>query len=285
MTRIPWATKAWNLWEGCTKHSAECANCYATRECNRLAGNPNPKVSGPCAGVVTDAETWTGRVNFVLERLDQPRQWHREERIFVGSRTDIFHEAIKLDHQLACFQRIFEHRQHRYLLLTKRVDRAVDVLRAIFRHFELVALPPHVWLGCTAGTQKNLDERAELLTTAFPTSNLFLSAEPLLEPIDVSRWLWRDPCLRTGRVTGGFRWVIAGAESGYKRRYVGLRAFEMLRDQCTANIPRIPYFLKQVHAGFDMDARPELVKEPTLGGVRWEQFPDEMLLERERSLG
>lgn len=53
---------------------------------------------------------------------------------------------------------------------------------------------PNLWLGVSTGTQKAADERIpDLLST--PATVRFISAEPLLEPLDLSEWIRRvDHC-------------------------------------------------------------------------------------------
>ncbi len=56
---------------------------------------------------------------------------------------------------------------------------------------------PNVWLGTSVEDQQRADERIPLLLTA-PAAVRFLSAEPLLGPLDLGRWLGDYDCLACG---------------------------------------------------------------------------------------
>jgi protein gp37 len=125
---------------------------------------------------------------------------------------------------------------------------------------------PNVWLGVSVEDQERADERIPLLLET-PAAVRFLSCEPLLGPVDLTRvrhhdterfsWLTYDPCVNvlTGnypleeRVYKGdvhpFRlhWVIAGGESGPNARPMHPDWARGLRDQCAA--AGVPFFFKQ----------------------------------------
>ena len=67
-----------------------------------------------------------------------------------------------------------------------------------------------------------------------PAPVRFVSAEPLLECVDLSPWL----------EDGTLKWVIAGGESGRCARPMELEWARNLRDQSTAT--NVPFFLKQL---------------------------------------
>ena len=91
-----------------------------------------------------------------------------------------------------------------------------------------------------------------------PTSQRFLSCEPLLGPVDL------DPYLETGDI----RWVIDGGESGPGRRSGNPEWFRRIRDACQAY--GVPYFHKQ---GFAF--RPGRTR--ALDGTTWDQVPEDMM--------
>jgi protein gp37 len=115
-----------------------------------------------------------------------------------------------------------------WLLLTKRpehIGRSVPWRKS---------WPSNVWLGTTAETQRWADERLpELLR--HPAAIRFVSCEPLLGPVDISRWLHR--------VTHRVDWVIAGGESGHNARPMNPEWARSLRDQCRR--ARVPFHFKQ----------------------------------------
>ena len=71
-------------------------------------------------------------------------------------------------------------------ILTKRPARA----RAIFQRFSLIGVE-NIWFGVTVEDQRRAAERIPHLV-AIPAAVRFLSCEPLLGPLDLSKWLLPD---------------------------------------------------------------------------------------------
>jgi phage protein Gp37/Gp68 len=94
----------------------------------------------------------------------------------------------------------------------------------------MLSIPTNVWLGTTIENQAMADLRIPILLS-IPARVHFLSCEPLLESVDISRWLDRT-------VGGRFHaepivsWTIAGGESGPRARPTHLDWARSLRDQC-----------------------------------------------------
>ena len=105
---------------------------------------------------------------------------------------------------------------------------------------------PNVWLGTSCEDQATADARVpELLAT--PAAIRFVSAEPLLGPIDFRRWLLgeedhgvdisREVGARVGACVGWtppLDWIIAGGESGPRARPMHPAWARSIRDQCAA---------------------------------------------------
>jgi len=133
---------------------------------------------------------------------------------------------------------------------------------------------PNVWLGVTCEDQKRADERIPLLLKC-PAVVRFVSAEPLLGPIDFRPWL-EDPCdcgipalegsgqhapgCRTFKEPWGLDWVIPGGESGPKARPCDVGWIRSIRDQCKE--AGTPCFVKQ------MGSNPVWVG-PLSDGCKW----------------
>lgn len=89
---------------------------------------------------------------------------------------------------------------------------------------------PNVWLGVSVEDQKRWDERWPHLART-PAAIRFISAEPLLGPVDM-----------TG--AGKLDWVIVGGESGPNARPMELSWAESLKDQCASS--GTAFFMKQM---------------------------------------
>jgi protein gp37 len=237
---------------------------------------------------------WTGKVILVEDQLDQPLRWKRPRRIFVNSTSDLFHESVPDEWIDRIFAVMALAPQHTFQVLTKRPERmrayiagwrlqlaaaernacvalaAADMMRIPDGHpaFEGFGDPeepnvvlsrwplPNVWLGTSIEDQATADARIpQLLAT--PAAVRFVSAEPLLGPVDLTEVAHHRPDLRAFviydalRGYGGFQgnrmnrldWVIVGGESGPGARPMHPDWARSLRDQCQA--AGVAFFFKQ----------------------------------------
>ena len=108
---------------------------------------------------------------------------------------------------------------------------------------------PNVWMGVSAEDQRRADERVpDMLAT--PAAVRWVSAEPLLGPIDFRRYIGRviqavdssEPELLTPAVR--LNWIVAGGESGPGWRPMAAEWAESIRDQCRD--ARVAFFMKQM---------------------------------------
>lgn len=142
---------------------------------------------------------------------------------------------------------------------------------------------PNVWVGVSCENQHFADERIPLLE-ATPAAVRFLSIEPQLGPVDLSKWFGRSvtaagretrgPLTQQGAVTTGegasqavgnvakpqldpsgavassdrpsISWVIVGGESGARARPFDLAWARSIVEQCQA--AGVPVFVKQLGA-------------------------------------
>jgi len=190
------------------------------------------------------------RVEFFLDEkiLAEPLQRKKPARIFVGDMFDLFHEAIPDDLIGEVFAVMEQCQQHTFQVLTKRAARMRAILTeaadtAPQRYRGLLPLP-HVWLGVSVEDQKRADERVpEVLAT--PAAVRFLSVEPQLEAICLTRIPWKENVYRDALYgTEAVQWVICGGESGPGARPFNLAWAESLLAQCHA--AGVPFFCKQL---------------------------------------
>jgi protein gp37 len=204
MTAIQWTDETWNPTTGCTKVSPGCANCYIER-------TPAFRVSG--------TRFVKGRIQVRLHerRLETPLRWKKPRRVFVNSMSDLFHEDVPFEFIAAVFGVMAAVPRHTYQVLTKRPQRMREwfdwigkqdcdpwtecLWAALQRDNEREALHrqssgdtqgvwplPNVWLGVSVENQRFADERIPLLLQT-PATVRFISAEPLLGPVDVHRYV------------------------------------------------------------------------------------------------
>ena len=102
-----------------------------------------------------------------------------------------------------------------------------------------------IWLGTSVEDQKRADERIPALLS-IPARVRFLSAEPLLGPVDLTPMEARavnGDLYRQG-IPDGVNLVICGGESGPGCRPMELAWAESLRDQCAA--AGVAFWMKQL---------------------------------------
>lgn len=257
-SRIEWTDATWNPVTGCTLVSEGCRNCYAAElAAGRLHNHPSRQ--GLARRNAHGVAAFTGEVRLNTEWLDQPTRWRKPRRIFVCAHGDLFHEAVPDDWILMLFEEMRNAHWHTFQVLTKRPERMRDLLHRMGegRIFPLWLAPwplPNVWLGVSAEDQTTADARIPPLLDT-PAAVRFLSAEPLLGPMDLRR-ICRPgsdcladalggyiPLHSTGHEPARLDWVIVGGESGRHARPMHPDWARSLRDQC--QIAGVPFFFKQ----------------------------------------
>lgn len=272
-TAISWAEETWNPLTGCTRVSEGCRNCYAERASARMATNPGTEKYRGIAEFTEAGPRWSGAVEYHLNLLDLPLRWRKPRRVFVCSMSDLFHEGVRDEWLLDIFdvfRRCLNTRSHVFQVLTKRPERARDFCSRLRfgseRGTHLVAGYEgpgyrlmggagcsgltNVWLGTSVEDQATADDRIPLLL-ATPAAKRFISYEPALRPLDLSKWM--GSVSGTQHVRGyaedvdaewsELDWVVAGGESGPGRREAKVAWFESLAQQCSG--AGVPFFMKQ----------------------------------------
>jgi protein gp37 len=144
-----------------------------------------------------------------------------------------------------------------WLLLTKRPEKIAS--RVPWRS----NWPSNVWIGTTVENQEWADKRIPYLVE-LPAGVLFLSCEPLLGPLDLTRWMDR------------IHWVIVGGESGPHARILDPKWVCSLRDQ-VVNAGRA-FFFKQWGEWKTSGTGVERVGKKSAGrlldGIAWSDFPN-----------
>jgi protein gp37 len=252
-TKISWTDSTWSPVTGCTKVSEGCRSCYAEAISKRFGRDFS--------------------VQAHPERLDIPLHWRKSRRIFVCSVSDLFHEDVPFDFIDRVFKTMVLARQHTFQCLTKRPERMLEYLTSLEADLDAWPLPvekgnsrivltslmkglstlwplSNVWLGVSVESAKYLP-RLDVLSKV-PAKVRFVSCEPLLEPLDLRKWLTNPhTCicsmpkgLHTPKCTeNSLSWVIIGGESGLGHRPMQVEWVEDIANQCKA--AGVPLFVKQ----------------------------------------
>lgn len=231
----------------CEKIAPGCAHCYAS-DLQKRFKMPAFVARGRR---LDDVEPFLDET-----KLAEVRRRKKPTRYFWCDMSDLFGHWVRAEWLDACFKTMDETPQHTHLVLTKRPE-MVDCL------WPTGESRRNVWLGCSVSDQKTADESIPALLECRPLSPvLYLSIEPLLGPVDVSRYL-----------ETGINWVIVGGESGQKARKCDMRWIADIIDQCAA--AGVPCFVKQLgavvfHDGRFRDWGAKRPEDPVPGG--WLRF-------------
>lgn len=209
-SKIEWTNHTFNPWWGCVKVSPACKHCYAESWAKRVGQD----VWGPKSS----------RRFFSDKHWAEPLKWNAEAaltgepaRVFCASMADVFEDRPELDTwRSRLWDLIAATPSLDWLLLTKRPENVATMVPWGDNW------PKNVWLGTTVETQEWADERLPHLAS-LPAAVRFISAEPLLGPVNIEPWLG-----------GSLQWIITGGESGTRARPSSPSWFRDLLNQCMA---------------------------------------------------
>jgi protein gp37 len=250
LSKIEWTDHTFNPWIGCTKVSVglkgACEHCYAevatpTRAMHIQWGPGKPRHR-------TSAATWAMPFRYERNAATFYEQHGRRQRVFCASLADVFDNEVDVQWRADLFGVIRQTPSLDWLLLTKRIGNAVEMIAELQEPQKNWWPLPNVWLGATVVTQVEVDRDVPKLL-ATPAAKRFLSMEPLMESVDLDRGGWsllrplRPPPGNKGGWERGVDWVIVGGESGRAPRPMAQQWAESIRDQCLAS--GVPFFFKQ----------------------------------------
>ncbi|MBR6569504.1 MAG: DUF5131 family protein [Clostridia bacterium] len=262
-TKIDWADSTWNPVTGCL-HG--CEYCYARGIANRFGGYEIDPVGDSVTVYDARAEKLIYELDNRLSRveadcsvrpapypfgfaptfhrykLDEPKCWTKPRNIFACSMADLFGEWVPDEWIKQVFEACEAAPQHRFLFLTKNPAR-FGRINGWNHQYNNEYAKDNMWFGTTITRQCELNRIREL---PYGNAHTFLSIEPILERIDLDRYLptantrWHcsycghytdtytnhcGSCGRQGGYSGSFRkqpvnWIILGAESGNRKNKV-----------------------------------------------------------------
>ncbi len=325
-TSIEWTDESWPLANGCRRKSPGCENCYAERLISTRLSKTD-KYKG-LAVFGQNGPRWTGDVRFWAKDLAMPLKLKKPSRIFVADMGDLFYEGFSNEEIAAVFGVMAATPRHTFQVLTKRAERmsewfkwahdqrchgntTTEIMRSWavdlggFRAadgsmpegpgrdllgYDLRWPLPNVHLGVSVENQKYADERIPILLET-PAAVHWVSAEPLLGPVDLRGWI--EPCRITrsaGSLSRGryidngakfarLEWIVVGGESGPGARPYDVQWARAVIEQCQR--ARVPCFHKQLGAkpyqsaahegatGFEM-------KLENRKGGDWSEWPEDL---------
>ena len=226
--RVVAAESAWNGPLKWNKQAViECERCGASGPVEELASmvglecNSRNTDGSPCGGEIVQhrPRVFCASLADVFEDWQGPMLDAKGDKIFVSSRGDMLSTSgvksapIKGDSPAAMqdvrdrlFRLIDATPNLDWLVLTKRPENIAKMMPPFncrkdtngdgncSRNCEQLGhrIRPNLWLGTSIENQKSADERIpELLK--IPAAVRFLSVEPLLSPIDLSKWIGYKP--------------------------------------------------------------------------------------------
>jgi protein gp37 len=235
-TKIDWCDEVWNPVTGCSKISPGCDHCYASRMALRLAGRCGYPKMNPF------------QVTLHQDNLAKPKAWKKPRRIFVNSMGDLFHNDVRDEWIMAVMKTIEACPQHTFLILTKRINRAVEFFGGLSGAGLTAPAIPNLWMGATVESADYLWRIGQLML--IPAAKHFISIEPALGPVDITLYLPQIERVVRGVTVPrsidyyvpGLDWVIMGGETGPGARPMHPEWVRSIRDQCKAT--GTPFFFK-----------------------------------------
>ena len=229
-SKISWTHSTFNPWWGCARVSPGCERCYAEAFAKR---------TGKAKWGVKEERRFFGDKHW-----NEPLIWNRNvsagerHRVFCASMADVFEDRRDLDSQRNRLWELIERTPNLdWLLLTKRPEN----FRTLFPWTNTTQ--KNIWLGCTVEDQQRAEERIPHLL-AVSAAVRFLSCEPLLEPVDLTKLKDDELGANWNALEMGISWVICGGESGASARPFNLDWARSLLAQCRS--AHVPFFMKQM---------------------------------------
>lgn len=264
-----WWDRAWTLTRGCSVVSAGCDHCWAAEQSHMRANNPAVAAQYGC----TCADgSWSGQVEFLPQNLGKPLTVRKPSTWAVWN--DLFHESISFGDIDQAMGVMALAAQHSYIVLTKRIDRALLWYRYMA---ELVKDDPwkcetEEYLISMLGANENSDPAVINASSkwlnmwnarhlGWPLPNLIIGFTAESQAEFDARWEYarqipaacimvsHEPAL--GPITypadflarGSRAWIVTGGESGKGARPMHPDWARWDRDQAVG--AGVPFFFKQ----------------------------------------
>jgi len=263
-TKIEWCDSTVNPTmgcDGCELWSSERKTCYAGVLHLRYGKN-NKGFASTFEGVthfpgrMEKAARWSDLTG--ISRPDKPWLNGMPRLIFVSDMSDALSKNVPFEflHEEIITNVSSEHgRRHRWLWLTKRPEKMAKF--SAWLEERGVAWPDNLWAGTSITSRATTSRIKSLLKVGDDNTIRFLSVEPQVESIDLSKWLAK------------LDWIIQGGESGAKPRAFDIGWAIDLIGQC--NACDVSYFLKQLGSVVHQDGKRIVFKDSH--ARNWMEWP------------
>lgn len=232
-SKIEWTDHTANFWWGCFKVSPGCKNCYADTLSKRwgksaIWGPPEHSPRELKKGIWKELPKWNQKA----------KESGQRRKVFVMSMGDFFEDHPQVNQwRKDALDLIGQSRWLDFQVLTKRPENVNEMIVDYAGDIAWLEDSHNVWIGTSVENQEQYNLRVPKLLK-IPASELFLSCEPLLEPVDLqlpsAEWYAERK----------ISWVIVGGESGRGKRPFNPDWARSIRDQCQAT--GVPFFMKQM---------------------------------------
>jgi protein gp37 len=271
-TLIEWADSTFNPWEGCQKVGPGCDHCYAEMRNARFAGGVAVNWGPGAPRRRTSVANWRQPIAWNAGTDAFEREHGRRRRVFCASLADWLDNAVPIEWLVDLLDIVRVTIDLDWLMLTKRIGMWLGRLRAAHAYAHNAGRiqlaiwistwlsgesPANLLIGATIVNQAEADRDIPKLL-AVPAARRFLSMEPLLGPVDLTRIPVSgaghhefDPVVTANALKRAeaypplpqVDWVIVGGESGPDARPMHPDWARGLRDQCAA--AGVPFLFKQ----------------------------------------
>lgn len=230
-----WCDITFNPWN-CSRNSPERDRCCAEIDTAARAHHILWRHDKMCTcGVVAD---WQLPLYWNSVHTEFFAQHGRRRRVFCALLDDVFDYRADPYRRAELWALIQHTPQLDWLMLTKHIGNAVDMLPFHRGEGNL-----HVGLGISVATQEEIDRDVPRLLTA-PAQLRWLSIDPLLESVSLTNMLAKShSMLALDGSRTSIDWVVCGGESGTGGWPMPAGAVHSLRAECAA--AGIPFSLRQ----------------------------------------